>query len=256
MFELPVPADFFRTMEDASAVDLDWFRRGWSYTTDHVDVAITDVRHYKIVSRNPDVDNPELQRIWEQDCPAPIAQARNNTSGKPRVERVPRLKDFYNENDRFAATNNDRNEYQEYLDDLDDWELTATQRALRDDKHFYFVEFTNLGGLVTPLPITVTYADNSFRSILIPAEIWRKDADRVTQMFIEPKIVRNISIDDQHQIADTDYSNNQFPPGIHSSPLELYKSDKASRNLMKDILVELKADNSEGKAVPIAVPDN
>ena len=256
MFKRPTPADFFRTMEDASAVDLDWFWRGWFYTTDHVDVAVTDVRHYKIATQNPDVDNPELRRIWERDYPAPIAEARNRTNGKSRIERVPGLKDLYNENDRFTASNKDRNEYQEYLDDLDDWELAAMQRALAADNHFYFVDFTNLGGLVTPLPITVTYTDDSVRSLLIPAEIWRRDAVQVTQMFIEPKPIRSISIDDQHQIADADYSNNQFPPSIRRSQLELYKSDEKSRDLMKDMLVELKADNSEGKTVPLAVPAN
>lgn len=256
MFKRPTPADFFRTMEDASAVDLDWFWRGWFYTTDHVDVAVTDVRHYKIASQNPDIDNPELRRIWAQDYPAPIAEARNRADRSTRVERVPGLKDLYNGQDRFTATNHDRNEYQDYLDGLDDWELTAMERALAADNHFYFVDFTNLGGLVTPLPVTVTYEDNSVRSLLIPAEIWRRDADEVTQVFIELKPIRSISIDDQHQIADADYSNNQYPPSIHRSQLELYKRDKKSRDMMKDMLVELKADNSKGKTVPLAAPGN
>jgi len=256
MFKRPTPADFFRTMEDASAVDLDWFWRGWFYTTDHVDVAVTDIRHYKIATQNPDVDNPELRRIWEEAYPAPITEARNRADGKTRVERVPELKDLYNDNDRFTATNEDRNEYQKYLDDLDDWERAAMERALEADKHFYFVDFANLGGLVTPLPITITYTDNSIRSFLIPAEIWRMEANEVTQMFIEPKPIRSVSIDNQHQIADADYSNNQFPPNIHRSQLEIYKRNKKSRDMMKDMLVELKAANSEGKTVPLAVPDN
>jgi hypothetical protein len=47
-FKHPKPADFFRTLEDASAVDLDWFWRGWFYTTDTNDQSIDQVKWYRV----------------------------------------------------------------------------------------------------------------------------------------------------------------------------------------------------------------
>ena len=46
MFKHPTPADFFRSMEDASAMDLDWFWRGWFYTTDVTDIGIKGVKKF------------------------------------------------------------------------------------------------------------------------------------------------------------------------------------------------------------------
>ena len=46
-FKHPEPADFFRTMEDASGEDLDWFWRGWFYGTDACDISLDTVKYYK-----------------------------------------------------------------------------------------------------------------------------------------------------------------------------------------------------------------
>ena len=258
-FKRPTPADFFRTMEDASAVDLDWFWRGWFYTTDHVDVAITSVRYYKIASQNPELDFPVDRKIWHRDNPAPISEQRNRDEGLvPRIDRVAGLTDFYNENDRFTVSNKDKNNYDDFIDGLDDWERVALERALVDDKHIYFVDFQNQGGLVTPLPLTITFEDDTSRSLMVPAEVWRTDADAITQMFVESKPVKSIHLDERHQTADADYSNNHYPPRFLPTQLELYKGDRNSRNLMKDMLVELKAahKDEETNAVPLATPEN
>ncbi len=254
-FKRPTPADFFRTMEDASAVDLDWFWRGWFYTTDHVDIALTGMREYKVLSKDPDIDNPKLREDWQRDYPAPIGEARNRADDiSLKIDRVPELKDFYNENDAFAVSNKDRNTYKKFIDKLEDWERSVLARAIEEDHYLYFVDFTNIGGLVSPLPLTIEYADGSSRERMIPAEIWRRDTTEVTRLFIESKAIAAISLDDAHQTADADYSNNRFPPKIQASRLELYKSDTKRRNLMKDMLEELKSDDKqtvESEDVPL-----
>jgi hypothetical protein len=256
-FKRPTPADFFRTMEDASAVDLDWFWRGWFYSTDHVDVSIDSVRYYKIASQNPEIDHPVERQIWHREHPAPVSEKRNRESGlTPRIDRVPGLKDFYNENDRFTVSNKDRNEYDDFIEGLKEWERLALERALAADQHIYFVDFSNIGGLVTPLPLTIDYQDGSSRSLMVPAEVWRTEADEITQLFIEDKPIERIHLDDGHQTADADYSNNQYPPKFLPSQLEVYKRDRKTQNLMKDMLVELKsADKEESKAVPLTSPE-
>ncbi len=243
-FKRPTPADFFRTMEDASAVDLDWFWRGWFYTTDHVDVAVTDIREYKVLSKDPDIDNPLLREDWKRDHPSPVAEARNRDEGIDlRIDRYPELKDFYNENDAFTTSNKDRNAYRSYLKDLEDWERAALDRVLNEDPFVYFIDFENVGGLVTPLPMRIEYEDGSSREMMLPAEIWRYNAEQVTRMMIESRRIAAISVDDAHLTADVDYSNNRFPPRIERSRFELYKSERKRRNLMKDMLVELKGDD-------------
>jgi len=97
-FKRPTPADFFRTMEDASGVDLDWFWHGWFYTTDHVDVSLAGVREYRLASLDPEIDLAAQKALDEADHPEPIEQQRNRNQGVvPRIERVPALRDFYNE---------------------------------------------------------------------------------------------------------------------------------------------------------------
>ncbi len=260
-FKRPTPADFFRTMEDASAVDLDWFWRGWFYTTDHVDIAISDIRHYKINSKDPEIDFPFKREEWHKKYPAPISESRNREEGiELRIDRYPELKDFYNENDQFTVSNKDRNTYRSYLKGLKDWQKAALERVIEEDPNLYFVEFTNVGGLVSPLPLTFHYEDGTSKELMIPAEIWRRDAEQVTRLFIEDKPVASISVDDRHQTADADYSNNVYPPKISHSRLDLYKSKRERKNLMKDMLVELKGDDktaaSDSTQVPIQPAGN
>jgi len=239
-FKRPTPADFFRTMEDASGVDLDWFWRGWFYTTDHVDVAIADVREYKVSSKDPEVEHPLGRERSRRDHPEPLTQSRNREEGRAtRVERHPELEDFYNENDRFTVSNQDRNEQTRFLKKLEDWERDVLERAIEEDD-VYFVEFVNEGGLVTPIPLTITYEDASVEELMIPAEIWRRDAREVMKLLIRPKRISSISLDERRQIADVDRSDNHFPRRMIPSRLELYKRKSEDRNLMAGMLVELR----------------
>ena len=247
-FKRPTPADFFRTMEDASGVDLDWFWQGWFYTTDHVDIAITDVREYRVKPKDPELDFPADRNEKNKKNPVPIMQDRNRDEGiKTRLERYPGLSDLYNENDAFTVSNKDRNAYRKYLKKLKDWERKALDRIVAEQPFIYFVDFENIGGLVSPIPLVMHYEDGSSRELMIPAEIWRRDANKVTRLFIEDRAITSMSVDDRHQTAEANFADNSFPPKITRSRLELYKSKDKSRDLMADLLVELKG-NHKGDA--------
>jgi hypothetical protein len=243
-FKRPTPADFFRTMEDASGVDLDWFWRAWFYGTGHVDVAIADIRAYRLKADDPDVDFPLDREETSRDKPDPISIERNRAEGiKPRESRYDELKDLYSDNDRFTVTDKDRNKANKAYNKLEPWEQRAFERAIAEDNLFYFVDFENVGGVPTPLLLDIHYEDGSQRALTLPPEIWRRDAEKVTYRLIESKPIAYIEVDRRHQTADADYSNNRFPPTIHQSRLAAYKSKRETRNLMADMLVELKAED-------------
>lgn len=239
-FKRPTPADFFRTMEDASGIDLDWFWRGWFYSTDHVDVSINDVREYRVSSTNPDIEFPQDRDEYGERIPETLSQQRNREEGRETyLDRNPELADFYNEHDRFTPSNADRNAHQELLDGLEDWEYAALQRAVADNEFIYFVDFENIGGLPTPLPLKLTNADGSEELITVPAEIWRRDYKGFTRMFIRDQAMTAIELDPRHETADADFSNNHFPRRIERSRIELYKSEDDTRDLMRDMLQTL-----------------
>jgi len=242
-FKRPTPADFFRTMEDASGVDLDWFWRGWFYGTDHVDVAVGDIREYQVSTQDPDVEFPLKRKEFAADWPESYSQRLNRNEGRQtRVDRYPELKDFYNENDAFVATNKDRNEYKDFREKLRDWERKVFERAIKAGEYVYFVDFRNLGGLVTPLPLTLTYADGSTEDYNIPAEIWRYNAIEITKLFVRNKRLVSVELDRNHLIADADKTNNITPRRIEQSRIELFKGRDRDRNQMLDALAELKGE--------------
>ncbi len=251
-FKRPTPSDFFRSMEDASGIDLDWFWRGWFYTTDHVDIDLAGVREYRISTGNPDIEKPLQREEYRRDNAEPLAQVHNREQGlKTLLEREPDLKDFYNENDKFTPTNKDRNKFADMVEGLDPWEREALARAEKDGDWVYFVDFANKGGLVMPLPLRLTYADGTTEFVMIPAEIWRYNSQAVTKMLIRPRQVVGIELDPRQEIADANVANNAYPRKIASSRLELYKMKNEDKDLMADMLVELKAKkDADGKAEP------
>jgi len=250
MFKRPTPSDFFRTMEDASGIDLDWFWRGWFYSTDHVDVAIRDVREYQVSSRNPDIESEFNREKYTEDFPKSLAQQRNRDEQRPTyLERHPELSDFYNENDQFTPSNKDRNDYTTVIDELEGWEYEALQRAVRDGEYVYFIDFENIGGLPTPLPLNITNEDGSEEFMMIPAEIWRRDHDAVTKLMIREQPIAAIALDPRHETADADFSNNNFPGTPQKSRIELYKGEDETRDLMRDMLFKLRdRKGGEGEA--------
>ncbi len=254
-FKRPTPADFFRTMEDASGVDLDWFWRAWFFGTEHVDIAITDIRAYRLKSSNPDIDYPLDREDNNRNKPAPVSIERNQAQGiETREARYEELKDLYSENDRYTVSNEDRNEAEKAFNKLEPWERRVFERAIDDNELFYFLDFSNKGGVPSPVLMTINYENGATRELELPAEIWRRNAEKVTFSLIEKDPIAFIEIDRHHQTADSDFRNNRFPPSIYQSRLEAYKSKRDTRNLMADLLVELKAKDgeaSDSKSAPL-----
>lgn len=250
-FKRPTPADFFRTMEEASGVDLDWFWRGWFYTTDHVDISLDRIYAMRLDTEDPDIDYQRM-REREEDKPS-ISVMHNEEEGiVPWVERNPDVRDFYDENDQFTVTNEQRNEYREFLDGLEDWERTAFERAVEEDRNYYVLEFSNVGGLVMPIILQLHYADGSTQNMYIPAEIWRRDSRQVRKLIVSDKELESVVMDPYEETADADMTNNHYPRQLIPSRIEAYKASSGDslvgRDIMQEIKTELKTadDESEG----------
>ena len=223
-YKHPTPADFFRTMEDASAVDLDWFWRGWFYTIDHTDISLENVKYYGVNTKNPGQEN-QLQRQEREAAPKTITQLRNQDDIKQTVvEAKPELKDFYNNYDPLAVTDNDTQKYFAYLKTL----TPAQQQKLSDNLNFYELSLRNVGGLIMPVIVQMTFDDGSQEVVNIPAEIWRKNNTQVTKVITTPKQVISFRLDPYLQTADTDLSNNTFPRQPVASRFELFQQQQAA----------------------------
>ena len=204
-FKRPTPADFFRSMEDASGVDLDWFWRGWFYGTQHVDISIDRVTQFRLDTLDPHAEKAHAQQEHESR-PRNLTEIRNE--GMPRrIEEKPGLKDFYDSYDEYAVTPSDEKEYTEFLE-----KLTEDEKALlKTDKLFYLVEFENIGGVVMPLPMRITYADDTTANLYLAPEVWRYDTERASRLFVTDKEIRSWELDPHLEIADTDRGNNHYP---------------------------------------------
>lgn len=217
MFKHPSPADFFRTMEDASAVDLDWFWRGWFYTTDHVDISLDEVQWFQMDTKNPDIEKPIAKSNAENRY---IGNERNKEDIKETVtERTPNMNDFYNEYDPYAVTILDRQEYERYMASLTEEE----KASLESGENFYQMKFSNKGGLVTPVIMEFTYTDGTTEVIRIPAELWKSNSNGVSKVFKTEKEIASIELDPFLETADTDISNNHWPPKPQPTRFELFK---------------------------------
>ena len=251
MFKRPTPSDFFRTMEEASGVDLDWFWRGWFYTTDHVDISLDKVYKLRLDTEDPDIDYAR-ERQFEKDKPMSLTVERNKDEGRKLwVERFPDITDFYDENDQFTVTNKERNKYQSWLKKLEPWERKAFERAIEEDKNYYVMEFSNVGGLVMPIILEMTFADGTKEMMRIPAEIWRRTPKAVSKLVVtdKDKELVSVTVDPRWETADVDVENNHYPRQIIPSRIEAYKSKRsttgARRDIMQDIKTELKTDEDE-----------
>lgn len=218
-FKHPTPADFFRTMEDASAVDLDWFWRGWFYTNDHVDMALQEVKWYQIDTGDPDVEKA-FQREQSENEPEDIALIRDEKFiPKTRLEQDESLHDFYTTVDKFEVIRLDREEYDTYRSELSEEEIAL----LESSKQFYEITVENKGGLVMPLIFKFEYVDGTEEVRRIPAEIWKMSEPTVTKVFITEKEASRIVLDPYLETADTDLSDNSWPPRPQPTRFELFK---------------------------------
>lgn len=224
MFKHPTPADFFRTMEDASGVDLDWFWRGWFFTTDNVDIAMENVSWYQ-----PNTQNPEIEKMLDKkanDEKVAISDIRNKKDiEKTATENDESLNDFYTTFDKYKVTEDEKNQYERMLNGLSD----KQKEFLNGGYNFYQIDFKNIGGLVMPLILKFEFTDGTNEVQRIPAEIWRKNNEEVSKVFMFKKEVKNITLDPFIETADVDMNNNYWPPRIQPTRFQLYKSRYSGR---------------------------
>ncbi len=228
MFKRPTPADFFRTMEDASGVDLDWFWRGWFYTTEHVDIAIENLRIYTLETGDPEIDNA-MEKHRRDQHPEYIGDQRNKKLPK-RVEEHPELQDFYNDYDPLDVTEEDREKFEQFLKDLDNDEIALLKKT---NMNFYVIDFKNIGGLVMPLILLIDYSDGSQEELRIPAEIWRRDSEQVSKLMITEKTIEQIILDPYLETADANRQNNYYPPRPIKDQFKLTKPGKSKNPMQK-----------------------
>lgn len=192
-FKHPKPADFFRTMEDASGVDLDWFWKGWFYTVDHVDVSIDTV----------------LQGIFlpEDAGPENFGFALDTTASI--MTKNLKLKDTPTP------------WYSEFRNELDYDEIYEMVKGY----YYCNVSFLNLGGLVTPLLVRFTFEDGTKEDVKIPVEIWRMHENKASKIFKLKKLVVKVELDPEEMTADTDVENNKFPREVIPTEFEEMKEE-------------------------------
>ena len=226
-FKRPTPTDLFRTMEDASGVDLDWFWRGWFYTTDHVDISLERVRLFTLDTMDPDVE--KARRAKERaEQPQTLPQQRNKPLPK-RVDQEPSLRDFYNSYDELVVTARDREEYQKFVATL----TPRERELLQAGTNFYVVDLKNNGGLVMPVILEIEYADGSKEELRIPAEIWRLSNTEVSKLIMSKKEIRSIALDPHLETADVDISNNYFPRRPVKIRFPLFRDQPSPPNPMQ-----------------------
>ena len=246
-FKRPTPADFFRTMEDASGTDLDWFWRGWFYTTDAVDISIDGISEYGVSTKNPEVEKA-WKKAQKAAQPISISDQRNQALPK-KVELDPALKDFYNRHDEFTVTNKDRNSYAEEQETLEPWERKLLEQR-NMGKHLYLVDFSNIGGLVMPLILEIELKSGKKIIERVPAEVWRYAPHKISKVIVTDEPMVGLVQDPYWETADIDTSNNAWPRKITPSRLELFKLDRDKNNLMKDFNTPLKAPEAKPEVRP------
>jgi Peptidase family M1 domain len=223
-FKHPTPADFFRTMEDASGVDLDWFWRGWFYGIDAVDVSLDSIKWYKV---DLESDPKKEDYTSTQTISKPfddISKRRNRESGMAfEVEKDPALQDFYT-NYKPWETGDSIVEYTTHLFAETFSEEEKKQRF--GDKNYYQLYFSNKGGLVMPVIIEWTFKDGTTEIERIPEQIWRKNENSFSKVFVKNKEVKGIVIDPYKETADVDESNNNWPVKELPSRFQVFKKHK------------------------------
>jgi hypothetical protein len=204
-FKHPKPADFFRTMEDASAVDLDWFWKGWFFTTDNVDLSIDEVKWYRLRNDTKTVENK------------PVASKKGDLSnGSNKTAPT----DFSAGPLPFSVIPTDERLYGEFRSRIDDKGVAAKLQ----NKNVYEVKLTNKGGMVMPVIIEWTYKDGTKEIERIPAEIWRTNETSVTKVFVKEKEVASVVLDPLKETTDISESDNVFPRTNQPSKFDQFKS--------------------------------
>ena len=196
-FKHPTPEDFFRTMEDASAVDLDWFFRGWFYSTDFVDIGVKEVKQYFV----SETATKELKD-------AVVRRGRFGQEKGPFVYLVSGTSEELPAKDKKALAIADVNLLSEYVSK----NFSADEKAmLKSPKFFYEVEFNKPGGMLMPIIVELTYEDDTKETFKYPAQIWRKNNDTAKKVYATEKAIKKILVDPKLETADIDVTNNAWP---------------------------------------------
>jgi len=222
MFKSPSPADFFRTLEDASGVDLDWFWKGWFYGVQPVDQSLVKVDWFQANSQNPEIVKAEARAA---------AKARQNTISKQRdeaekgntvVAQDSTMKDFYNSYDPYAVTESDKKKYQDYLATL-----TADERkAAEAGTNYYTLSLQNKGGLPMPVIVRMQFEDGTDSVARFPVEIWRFNDVSIKKIIATNKKVTQWTLDPYSEIADINTEDNSFPPVSQPTKFQLFKQQQ------------------------------
>jgi aminopeptidase N len=235
-FKHPTPYDFFRTMEESSGVDLDWFWRGWFYSTDHVDIALDKV--VRATLEPADATAAAAERKKRRDAEPGSLTAARNAGQQTVVERDPSTRDFYDSIDPLDATAADKRKAAEAFADL-----TAEEKAARQvTDNFYRFSFSNRGGLVMPVILKMDFSDGTSETARIPAEVWRYNQKAVTWQFVTPKTLTRAEIDPLWETADADRSNNVYTGQIDPKTLGI-ETPEETKNRMKDSDVKVQPDS-------------
>jgi hypothetical protein len=227
-FKHPTPADFFRTMEDASGEDLDWFWRGWFYSTDACDISIDTVRYARpnVNAIPQQVNDTTVMRALQRpqvNTYEDISKIRNREDKNIvfETDRDTTLRDFYWRYDR-SMEKYDTAKYpvmvKAQLEPLDE-----AGKQKYGNRHMYEVTFSNKGGLVMPIIIEWTYKDGTKEIERIPAQIWRRNENKVVKTFIKDKEVSSVKLDPMRETADIDENNNSWNDIKAPSRFEVYK---------------------------------
>ena len=211
MFKHPTPEDFFRTMEDASAFDLDWFWRGWFYTTDYTDIGVKKVNKYYVSNEpNQQMKNMVAQRGMKISDLPPLVYLveegsndfKESLKGKSVLENSPSLNEYLMDN------------------------FTPEERQnMETPKYFYKITFEKPGGLVMPIIVEYKYADGTSERVTYPAQIWRYNDKEVSKAIASTSELIGITIDPDKETADIDTSNNSWPKEIKQSKFDQFKSE-------------------------------
>lgn len=203
MFKHPQPADFFRIMNNASGVDLNWFWRGWFFTTEHVDLAIANVVAYEPVFTVEQAE--KIARQQKENTPEHVAKTRDSEIVNSAIELDKTLKDKYNEPQTLLSENEIK-------------QIEATRAKLTDEdlallesgQKYYEITFNALGGMIMPLIVQFEFEDGSKEVQRIPAEIWKLNQKEVTKIFKFKKEIKSVTLDPFHETADINTKNNYW----------------------------------------------
>jgi len=198
-------------------VDLDWFWRGWFYTTDHCDISLYKVEWFVADDRSPDQKEADIRRERKEAIPT-LSEERNKNLPK-FVDQIPDLKDFYNSYDPLATTPQQREAYDRMMASLTD----AEKQLLAKKSNYYILEFSNVGGLIMPIIFMMHFEDGTTQEVRLPAEAWRVDSTKFSKMVVTEKKVVRFELDPHRETADVDRNNNYFPPELEPTRFEVFK---------------------------------